>query len=85
AGIGLFVCRELVTTMGGRIWARPLAQGGSEFGFSLPVYADEPEPPYETPQIQLGAAPQNGMPHNGTPQNGTGAEQPAEAQTAPSP
>ena len=37
AGIGLFVCRALVTAMGGRIWAAPRKGGGSEFGFSLPV------------------------------------------------
>jgi PAS domain S-box-containing protein len=41
AGIGLFVCRELVTTMGGRIWAKPLPGKGAEFGFSIPVYVDE--------------------------------------------
>jgi signal transduction histidine kinase len=35
AGIGLFVCRGLVTAMGGRVWARPRPTGGSEFGFSL--------------------------------------------------
>jgi PAS domain S-box-containing protein len=44
AGIGLFVCHELVTTMGGRIWAKPRPEGGAEFGFSLPTYPDEPEP-----------------------------------------
>ena len=42
SGIGLFVCRELVTAMGGRIWARPRPEGGAEFGFSLPIWADEP-------------------------------------------
>jgi signal transduction histidine kinase len=36
AGIGLFVCRELVTAMGGRVWARPAAVG-AEFGFWLPA------------------------------------------------
>lgn len=36
SGIGLYVCRGLVTAMGGRIWARPRPEGGSEFGFSLP-------------------------------------------------
>jgi len=36
-GIGLFVCRELVRAMGGRIWARPRPEGGAEFGFALPV------------------------------------------------
>jgi signal transduction histidine kinase len=40
AGIGLFVCRRLVTEMGGRIWARPRAEGGAEFGFTLPRYRD---------------------------------------------
>jgi K+-sensing histidine kinase KdpD len=44
AGIGLFVCHELVTTMGGRIWAKVRPEGGAEFGFSLPTYPDEPEP-----------------------------------------
>jgi signal transduction histidine kinase len=37
AGIGLFVCRQLVEAMGGTIWARPRDGGGSEFGFDLPV------------------------------------------------
>ena len=41
AGIGLFVCRELVATMGGRIWAKPLPGRGAEFGFSIPAYVDE--------------------------------------------
>lgn len=39
AGIGLFVCRELVYAMGGRIWAAaapPPAPSGAEFGFWLP-------------------------------------------------
>ena len=37
AGIGLFVCRQLVELMGGRIWCRPRPAGGSEFGFNLPL------------------------------------------------
>jgi signal transduction histidine kinase len=38
AGIGLFVCRELVNAMGGRIWARQGPEGkGAEFGFWLPT------------------------------------------------
>ena len=37
AGIGLFVCRELVHAMGGRIWASQAPSGrGAEFGFWLP-------------------------------------------------
>ncbi len=41
AGIGLFVCDQLVRAMGGSLWARPRAGGGSEFGFSLARYPDE--------------------------------------------
>jgi K+-sensing histidine kinase KdpD len=43
AGIGLFVSRELVASMGGRIWARTAPSGGAEFGFWLPALADEAE------------------------------------------
>ena len=50
SGIGLFVCRELVTAMGGRIWAQPRPEGGAEFGFTLPVWADEPMTEPEEPQ-----------------------------------
>lgn len=41
AGIGLFVSRELVAAMGGRIWARPGPSGGAEFGFWLPRVSDD--------------------------------------------
>ena len=41
AGIGLFVCRALVEAMGGRIWAHPRPAGGAEFGFALPVFAED--------------------------------------------
>jgi K+-sensing histidine kinase KdpD len=37
AGIGLFVCRQLVEAMGGRIWAQPHEGGGTEVGFALPA------------------------------------------------
>jgi PAS domain S-box-containing protein len=37
AGIGLFVCRNLIEAMGGRIWAKTRDEGGAEFGFTLPV------------------------------------------------
>ena len=37
AGIGLFVCRNLIEAMGGRIWAHPREGGGADFGFSLQV------------------------------------------------
>ena len=43
AGIGLFVCRELIQAMGGRVWARNAVEAGrgAEFGFWLPSVADE--------------------------------------------
>ena len=40
-GIGLFVCRQLVEGMGGRIWARPRDGKGAEFGFWLPALGDD--------------------------------------------
>ncbi|MEX0751269.1 MAG: ATP-binding protein [Dehalococcoidia bacterium] len=41
-GIGLAVCRRLIEAQGGRIWAaRRSAEGGSEFGFALPIIEDE--------------------------------------------
>jgi PAS domain S-box-containing protein len=42
SGIGLFVCRQLVAAMGGRIWANSRESGGAEFGFSLPMWVEEP-------------------------------------------
>jgi PAS domain S-box-containing protein len=56
SGIGLFVCRELVTAMGGRIWARPRPDGGAEFGFTLPVWADEPVADSPDPPAPRGRA-----------------------------
>lgn len=47
AGIGLFVCRALVEAMGGRIWAAPRPDGGSEFGFILERYAEDDVPSSE--------------------------------------
>ena len=42
AGIGLFVCRQLVEGMGGRIWGRSREGKGAEFGFWLPaLHGDE--------------------------------------------
>ncbi len=40
AGIGLFVSRQLVNAMGGRIWADNASGGGAEFGFELPVFSE---------------------------------------------
>lgn len=38
AGIGLFVCRQLINAMKGRMWAANGADGGAEFGFELPIF-----------------------------------------------
>jgi signal transduction histidine kinase len=36
AGIGLFVSRQLIEAMGGRIWATSRPEGGAEVGFAMP-------------------------------------------------
>jgi PAS domain S-box-containing protein len=41
AGIGLYVCARLIQAMGGRIWARPRPEGGSEFGFALRIMNED--------------------------------------------
>ena len=41
AGIGLFVCRQLVEAMGGRIWLAPREGRGTEVGFLLPIHVEE--------------------------------------------
>jgi signal transduction histidine kinase len=35
SGIGLSICKELVGSMGGRVWAGPRSRGGSAFAVSL--------------------------------------------------
>jgi signal transduction histidine kinase len=40
AGIAPFVCRRLIETMGGRIWAARRPEGGTEFGFHLPRFEE---------------------------------------------
>ena len=38
-GLGLFICKELVTRQGGRIWAGPAPDRGTIFSFTLPVFS----------------------------------------------
>jgi len=39
-GLGLFICRALVESMGGHIWADEGPDGGARMSFTLPVAAD---------------------------------------------
>ena len=38
-GIGLSLCKNIVTRHGGEIWAKPAQQGGLECSFALPLVA----------------------------------------------
>jgi PAS domain S-box-containing protein len=55
AGIGLFVCRQLVSAMGGRIWAKSLPERGAEFGFTVLAYVDDLDIPVaaEMPKLAI--------------------------------
>jgi two-component system sensor histidine kinase KdpD len=41
-GLGLTICRGIVTAHGGRIWAAPRNGGGAEFHFTLPIEGNPP-------------------------------------------
>ena len=45
AGIGLFVVRALVESVGGRVWAANRPGGGAEFGFGLPIFVEADDGP----------------------------------------
>ena len=38
-GLGLYICKELVTRQGGHIWVKTQPQKGSTFSFTLPVFS----------------------------------------------
>lgn len=42
-GIGLAVCKRVIDSQGGRIWAAPRSGGGSELAFALPLARDPGE------------------------------------------
>jgi len=44
AGLGLAICRGVVTAHGGRIWAEPRPEGGTIFRFVLPIEGGGPSP-----------------------------------------
>ncbi|HEY2887053.1 MAG TPA: ATP-binding protein [Candidatus Limnocylindrales bacterium] len=86
AGIGLFICKELVSIMGGRIWATARPGGGAEFGFSLPAYVDEPDPSFDTVEPRLAAAFSAFEPQRpATGSNGNGDHEAHGAVAAPAP
>jgi two-component system sensor histidine kinase KdpD len=38
-GLGLFICKELVTRHGGKIWVKSELEQGTIFSFTLPVFS----------------------------------------------
>jgi two-component system sensor histidine kinase KdpD len=52
-GLGLAICRAIVTAHGGRIWARNREGGGASFQFSLPLEGKAPKlPALEPPSAE---------------------------------
>jgi two-component system sensor histidine kinase KdpD len=56
-GLGLTICRAIVTTHGGRIWVENRHGGGASFQFSLPLDGEPPRPGQlpEIPDQERGA------------------------------
>jgi two-component system sensor histidine kinase KdpD len=48
-GLGLTICRAIVTAHGGRIWAQNRADGGASFEFALPIDGEAPALPLSEP------------------------------------
>jgi two-component system sensor histidine kinase KdpD len=44
-GLGLAICRSIMTLHGGRIWAEAVAGGGTAFRFALPLESVPVTPP----------------------------------------
>ena len=44
-GLGLYLCRQIITAHGGRIWAETAEDGGARFSFALPRTATPADAP----------------------------------------
>jgi two-component system sensor histidine kinase KdpD len=48
-GLGLTICRAIITAHGGRIWAQNRPGGGASFQFALPIEGEPPKLPLADP------------------------------------
>ena len=55
-GLGLTICRGIVTAHGGRIWAETRPGGGAVFRFALPITGTPPAARRRSPSTELEAA-----------------------------
>jgi len=53
-GLGLYICKELIDRMGGRIWVEPNGDQGSNFVFDLPTAEVMAHGEPRRPRLQLG-------------------------------
>jgi two-component system, OmpR family, sensor histidine kinase KdpD len=58
AGLGLTICRGIITAHGGRIWVEPTPGGGATFRFLLPSEG----PPLPGAPAEAGMLPQAALP-----------------------
>jgi two-component system, OmpR family, sensor histidine kinase KdpD len=54
-GLGLTICRGIITAHGGRIWAEQRAGGGAVFHFTIPLSGPPPDAPPAEAEIATGA------------------------------